>query len=228
MKNKYLKIFTLLLALAMLFGCSNNAAPVEESTATTAVKTTATTTESETQTTVATTLTTSVTTESATTTTKKASVKVSAEQDTEKATTKPLTTAATTTKPSVTSTTISSTECAITIQCKEILSHMDDLKDGHEEFVPKNGYFLKSCRLEYENDDTVYSVLKRACRENGIKMSARKTVYGMYVVGLNNIDEFDCGGSSGWTYYVNGDFPNVACDKYELHGGESIEFKYVV
>ncbi len=118
--------------------------------------------------------------------------------------------------------------CTVTIQCKEILSNRDKLKDGHEEFVPKSGYLVRNYSVKYENDDNVYKVVQRVCRENGIKMRAKKTAYGMYIVGLNELDEKDCGGTSGWTYYVDGKFPNVSVDNYSLKGGESIELKYVV
>lgn len=118
--------------------------------------------------------------------------------------------------------------CTITIQCKVLLSHMEDLKDGHEEYVPSNGYILRNYSVKYEEGDTVYSVFKRVCRDNGIPMRAKMTGFGMYVEGINNIFEKDCGANSGWTYYVDGEFPMLSVDKYELHGGEVIEFKYVV
>ena len=105
---------------------------------------------------------------------------------------------------------------------------MDKLADGHEKYVPKSGYIIKNYTLKYRKGDTVYTVLQRTCRENDVKMWAKRTGYGMYVVGINELDEKDCGGTSGWTYYVNGDFPMVSVDNYDLRGGESIEFKYVV
>ncbi|MBR0412051.1 MAG: DUF4430 domain-containing protein [Eubacterium sp.] len=123
---------------------------------------------------------------------------------------------------------VEKTKITVTIQCKEVLSNLDKLKEGHEQYVPKSGYFITGCAVDYEKGDTVYTVLKRVCRETGIKMRARRTVYGMYIVGLNELDEKDCGGTSGWTYYVDGEFPMVSVDNYALNGGENIEFKYVV
>lgn len=118
--------------------------------------------------------------------------------------------------------------CTITIQCREILSHREKLKEGYEDFVPDSGYIIKNYSVKYEKGDTVYTVLQRACRENGIKMGAKPTGYGMYVYSINYLPEKACGGTSGWTYYVNGTFPHVSVDNYTLYGGEAIEFRYVV
>ena len=36
------------------------------------------------------------------------------------------------------------------------------------------------------------------------------------------------GKRSGWTYYVNGEMPDVGCSKCELHDGDKIRWVYVV
>lgn len=137
------------------------------------------------------------------------------------ATTKPATTIATTTQ--------STTEkpyCVLTIECKEILNNMDDLKAGHENYVPANGYILSSYKVRYSNGDTAYDILKRGCEENNIKLTATTTVYGTYVSGINNLDEFDCGKQSGWLYSVNSTFPRVSCSKQSVNPNDIIIFKY--
>lgn len=117
--------------------------------------------------------------------------------------------------------------CTITIDCTAALKNRDKLKEGHEEYLPSSGYIIKDCSVKYEDGDTVFSLFQRACRENGISMRCRKTGFGMYISGINELDEKDCGGTSGWTYYVDGKFPNISTDNYKLSGGEKIEFKYV-
>ena len=224
MKNKTI-ILLCLLVLSLLFGCSKPAEPVTDDVSVSVTSTTVTTTAKTETTTEKAESTTAATT---TTTKKHPNIKVELKtenQDETTVTTKKHTTTKMSSEPKQE---VDKSKCQLSVECKAVLNHMDDLADGHAEFVPKSGYILGSTPIKYEDGDTVYSVLKRACRENGIKLTAKMTGYGMYVVGLNNIDEKDCGGTSGWTYYVDGEFPMVACDKYELHGGEKIEFIYVV
>ena len=48
----------------------------------------------------------------------------------------------------------------------------------------------------------------------------------VYIEGIANLYEFDCGGNSGWMYCVNGFFPSYGCSKYEVKDGDVIEWKY--
>lgn len=115
----------------------------------------------------------------------------------------------------------------LTIQCKEILNNINDLAKGHEDFVPKNGVIIDDFRCDFEENQTAYDVLKKACEQKNIKLTTKNTGYGIYVVGINNLDEFDCGKYSGWKYKVNGVEPSKACDKYQLSKGDRVEFFYV-
>ncbi len=117
--------------------------------------------------------------------------------------------------------------CYITVECKSILSNMDKLKEGHEEFVPENGIIISKTKCDFEDGESVYDVLKRTCKNKGVKLSSRKTAYGIYVSGINNLDEFDCGNQSGWVYTVNGSSPAFSCGKYSVCQGDKIVFKYV-
>ncbi len=135
----------------------------------------------------------------------------------------------TTKKPAKTTvtTTSSSVTCSIEIECKQILNNMDKLKAGHEDFVPDNGIIMSTHTVTVDNGDTVYDVLKSACTNNGVTINSQKSVYGTYIKGLNNIDEFDCGKQSGWVYTVNGSSPPKSCDKYIVSQGDSIVFSFV-
>ena len=48
----------------------------------------------------------------------------------------------------------------------------------------------------------------------------------VYVEGISNIYEFDCGELSGWMYKVNGWFPNYGCSRYQLKPGDRVEWVY--
>lgn len=202
------KICALLLSAAMCFcfsACSNNTQE-EQSTAVTAT----TTTQATTSTTVA------------ETTTKETTAKPS--------TTK---TQTTTKKKKITATKVKKKKktdtvtCTVTVECKSILNHMDDLKEGHEEFVPSDGYIIKNYTYKAKAGYTAYDALKSACNNNDIKLTAQKTSYGVYISGINNLDEIDCGKQSGWMYSVNGIMPNTTCENVTVDDGDSIVFTYV-
>lgn len=116
--------------------------------------------------------------------------------------------------------------CYITIECKSILDHLDDLKDEHTPYLPKNGYFLNNYKCTYKEGDTAYDILNRACVENNIKLTSKSSGYGVYVVGINNIDEKDCGEQSGWLYSVNDSFPAISSDKLSVSPNDRILFTY--
>ncbi len=117
--------------------------------------------------------------------------------------------------------------CYITIECKSVLDNLDKLNGGHLSFVPKNGYYINNYQCKYEKGDTVYDILKRACHENNIKITAKNTTFGIYVSGINNLDEKDCGSESGWLYSVNSVTPSVSCDKYDVNRNDKIVFTYI-
>ena len=202
------KICALLLSVVMCFcftACSNNSSEqTEQSTAVT------TTTQATTSTTVA------------ETTTKETTAKPS--------TTK---TQTTTKKKKVTATKVNKKKkidkvtCTVTVECKSILDHMDELKEGHEEFVPSDGYIIKNYTYKAKAGYTAYDALKSACNSNDIKLTAKNTTYGIYISGINNLDEFDCGDQSGWMYSVNGIMPNTNCGNVTVDDGDSIVFTYV-
>lgn len=126
----------------------------------------------------------------------------------------------------VTQTTSSEINCSITIECKSILDNMDDLKKGHESYVPKNGIMLNNYKTTLKSKSTVYDLLKKACNDKGITYTAKDTMYSVYIVGINNIDEKDCGKDSGWMYSVNGSYPNVSVDSKKLKDGDKVVFTY--
>ena len=117
--------------------------------------------------------------------------------------------------------------CTIKIECSSILNNMDNLSEGHESFVPENGIILPKTKCTFKKGESVFDILERICDKKGIRLTARETVYGIYVSGINNIDEFDCGKSSGWVYTVNGKSPPKSCGKYEIENGDEIVFKFV-
>lgn len=171
----------------------------------------------------------------ATTTTQATTSTTVAETTTKETTAKPSTTKTQTTtkKKKVTATKVKkknktdTVTCTVTVECKSILDHMDELKEGHEEFVPDDGYIIKNYTYKAKAGYTAYDALKSACNNNDIKLTAQKTSYGVYISGINNLDEFDCGKQSGWMYSVNGIMPNTTCENVTVDDGDSIVFTYI-
>ncbi len=117
--------------------------------------------------------------------------------------------------------------CTITVECKNIHKHMSQLKSGHERYVPNDGYIIHAESHTVDRGSTAYDVLKLACNAHGIRLTAKSTSYGVYVVGINNLDEKDCGSASGWMYKVNGTVPMISCGKYKMDSGDNLVFYYV-
>lgn len=118
--------------------------------------------------------------------------------------------------------------CTISINCKTILNHMDDLAAGKRKYVPSNGIILGTSYVEFKKGDSAYDITKKACRAAGIQIEAAYTpVYGSYYVeGINHLYEFDCGERSGWLYFVNGSKPSYGSSDYILKDGDSIVWQY--
>ena len=108
------------------------------------------------------------------------------------------------------------------------MDNIDSLKKGKSKYVPKNGVLMKSSSYTFEEGETAFDVLNRACKDQGIALEySYVPVYGSYYIeGIGNLYEFDCGDESGWMYKVNGWFPNYGASQYQLCDGDSIVFCY--
>ena len=225
MKNK--RLCALLLTIAMCFcfvSCSGNTQTVDNSLSTTS-QTEAVTQAQAGEDTVTTEATTTADKESTTAqSTSKAKNKNNKEK--ENKTTVNLTTSKATTNKNE-PTVKDEISCTLNVECKSILNNMDKLKDGHSEYVPANGYIIKGYKYTAKAGFTAYDALKKACEDNGIKLTAKSSMYGTYVSGINNIDEFDCGSQSGWMYSINGNRPNVSASSQRVTDGDEITFEYV-
>ena len=119
-------------------------------------------------------------------------------------------------------------QCTISISCTTVLSHMDDLTPGKEAIVPESGWILGAVTVTLEEGDTVFTVLQRVTREYGIALEfSTSPIYNtVYVEGIGNLYERDCGSGSGWLYAVNGVIPNYGCSEYAVSDGDTIAWIY--
>ena len=114
----------------------------------------------------------------------------------------------------------------ISINCATILDNMDRLREGKAPFVPSDGSILPVTAMELHEGDTVYDVLSAACRKFDIQMEHTETIYGIYIEGINQLYEKDCGPLSGWMYRVNGELVNASANQYTLKKGDAVEWVY--
>ena len=102
--------------------------------------------------------------------------------------------------------------CTVSISCATILDNRDQLKAAKADYVPDDGVILPETEVTFYEGESVFDLLQRLCRDNGIPMeSSWSPLYkSAYIEGIGQLYEFDCGELSGWMYSVNGAFPNTA------------------
>ena len=118
--------------------------------------------------------------------------------------------------------------CTFSIECSTILNNLDQLDPDKLEMVPSGGVILAKTTVAFYEGESVFDVLQRICKENGIHMEAEWTpIYNSaYIEGIHNLYEFDCGALSGWMYKVNGWYPNYGSSRYQLKDGDVVEWRY--
>ncbi len=119
-------------------------------------------------------------------------------------------------------------QCTFSIECSTILNNLDQLDPDKLEMVPSGGTILSTTKVTFSEGESVFDVLQRLCREEGIHMESSWTpIYNSaYIEGIQNLYEFDCGSLSGWMYRVNGWYPNYGCSRYQLRDGDRVEWRY--
>ena len=94
--------------------------------------------------------------------------------------------------------------------------------------LPNDGIIFKERKVIFYERESVFDVLNREMKKNRIHMEFEMTpIYkSMYIEGINNIYEFDCGELSGWMYEVNGWYPNYGISRYKVKEGDTIKLRY--
>lgn len=75
--------------------------------------------------------------------------------------------------------------------------------------------------IEIEEGSSVYDALLKT----GLSIGAN-TIGGVYVYGIDGLEEFHEGPMSGWKYKVDGNYPNVGAGSTILRAGQKIEWIY--
>lgn len=119
-------------------------------------------------------------------------------------------------------------KCTLSVTCHTILNNMDKFNQDKMEVLPADGIILPPTTVEFYQGESVFHVLQREMKKHKIHLEFTSTPIfnSAYIEGINNLYEFDCGELSGWTYKVNGWFPNYGCSRYELKNGDVVEWLY--
>ncbi len=115
----------------------------------------------------------------------------------------------------------------LTIVCDRALES-SELPDPVRAVLPGNGVILAEVTEELEPGDTVWTLLQRVCKEQGVALEASWTpaYQTAYIQGIGQLYEFDCGQGSGWVYSVNGTVPGVGCSGCTLSAGDAVRWMY--
>ncbi len=118
--------------------------------------------------------------------------------------------------------------CTLSVRCDTILNNTDKLSAEKINIIPDDGIVLPETEVKFSDGESAFDVLQRELKKDNIHMEFQKTAaYNtVYVEGIANIYQFDCGELSGWTYSVNDKFPNYGCSDYKLQDGDDLKFLY--
>lgn len=115
--------------------------------------------------------------------------------------------------------------CTLTVRCDTAIGKTTAEKAG---IVPEDGLIFPETKAEIHDGDSVFDILLREMQSRKIHMEFSKTpgYDNVYIEGIGNLYEFDCGELSGWMYKVNDEFPKYGCNEFKVSPGDKIEFVY--
>ena len=118
--------------------------------------------------------------------------------------------------------------CTLEIRCDTLLGNLAKMQEGKVALVPENGVILEATEVEFTAGESVFDVFRKVLREEKIHFEyVDASAYdSVYIEGIGNIYEFDCGPQSGWMFSVNGIYPGLGCSAYTLADGDVIVFNY--
>ncbi len=116
--------------------------------------------------------------------------------------------------------------CRLVVDCHTILQYAGAKK--HDITIPENGILYDFPDIAVQENESAFDLISKVFQEKNIKMEYQKNPFGnsVYITGIDGIKEFDCGGSSGWLYKINGEFPTVALNEYKVQPNDTIELIY--
>ena len=108
-------------------------------------------------------------------------------------------------------------KCTLYVTCINAINS-NKLQDNIRKAQPKDGVIYETKEVKFTEGESCFDILERELKNEGILIESSITpaTKSVYIEGINNLYEFDCGKQSGWMYTVNGDVPNVSCSEYKI------------
>lgn len=118
--------------------------------------------------------------------------------------------------------------CTLEIRCDTLLERLEEFAAQKAALVPEDGQLLAAVEVEFTAGDSVFDVFRRVLREEKLhfEYTNARAYNSVYIEGIGNLYEFDCGPQSGWMFCVNGVYPGLGCSAYTLADGDAIVFHY--
>lgn len=85
---------------------------------------------------------------------------------------------------------------------------------------------LKDVVIKYKKNATVFDVTQFAAQEKEVQLEYKRTAMSYYVMGIDNLYEFDYGANSGWLFRVNGIFTGSGSGNQIIKEKDHIEWFY--
>ena len=120
--------------------------------------------------------------------------------------------------------------CTLEIRCDTLLENPDTVPAEKAKLVPEDGILLPVREVEFTGGNSAFDVFRQVLRKEKIHFEyVDASAYdSVYIEGIGNLYEFDCGPQSGWMYSVNGTYPGLGCSGYTLADGDVIVFSYTL
>ncbi len=117
--------------------------------------------------------------------------------------------------------------CTLRVRCNNALSS-PQIRPEVLRLLPKDGVIIESSSVSFQPGESAFDVLRRECMARRIHLdfSSIPLTGGVYVKGIHNLYEFDCGSLSGWMISVNGEFLKSSCSDYLVSEGDEILYVY--
>lgn len=118
--------------------------------------------------------------------------------------------------------------CTLEVRCDTLLGHLEEMQAEKAALVPEDGQLLERVEVEFKAGESVFDIFRRVLREEKLhfEYTDARAYNSVYIEGVGNLYEFDCGPQSGWMYSVNGEYPALGCSAYTLSDGDDIQFNY--
>ncbi len=114
----------------------------------------------------------------------------------------------------------------IVVECKTAVAYGN--KKANDARIAKDGIMCDET-LTLKDGATIYDALtaaKSITTGKSLVVVATASGFGKYVNAIQSLAENECGGKSGWLFFVNGVSPGNSSDASVLHDGDRVEWRY--